>query len=79
MLTFSSKLNPIQLKNIGDIRLALLGFAIPVSVALQNISAFGGGSLILAFAIWNKQQPSAILIGLVAGLTGIFGNKRTEI
>jgi len=39
----------------SDIWLFLLGFAIPISVALQNIIAFGGGALILAFAIWNKQ------------------------
>jgi len=35
--------------------LFLLGLSIPISVALQNIIAFGGGALILAFAIWNKQ------------------------
>jgi hypothetical protein len=39
----------------SNIWLLLLGFAIPISVALQNIIAFGGGILILAFAIWNRQ------------------------
>jgi len=39
----------------SNIWLFLLGFAIPISVALQNIIAFGGGILILAFAVWNRQ------------------------
>jgi len=55
MLTLSPGRAPALPKNISDIWLALLGFAIPVSVALQNIIAFGGLTLIFVFAIWNRQ------------------------
>jgi len=42
-------------EQICNIWLFLLAFAIPISVALQNIIAFGGGLLILIFAAWNKK------------------------
>jgi len=49
------QLSPAALQRAGDTWLLLLGFAIPVSVALQNIIAFGGCALILGYAIWNRK------------------------
>jgi len=46
---------PAALKTASNTWLLLLGFTIPVSVALQNIIAFGGCALILGYAIWNRQ------------------------